>query len=75
MWDDPKTEYTSDKLCRLYELGYHERDKEIFKLETTINVQTKLLQRTQQLQFGVPWWVGLLIGLIAAAHFYFTYIR
>lgn len=75
VWDDPQTEYTSDKLCRLYELGFHSRDDEIFKLETTINLQNKLIQRKQQFQFALPWWIGLLIGLIATAHFYFTYLR
>lgn len=74
-FDVEGTVYPEDKLKALYKLGVDSRDAEVFKLVLENKLQKDLLQRQQSFQFSIPWWIGLLVGVIAAAHFYFTYLR
>lgn len=75
VWDDPSTVYTSDKLCTIYEMGFHVRDREVYNLETTVRIQEKQLLQKQSFSFIIPWWIGVLIATIAVLHFGLPYFK
>jgi hypothetical protein len=81
-FDAPGTIYPEDSLRALYQLGAASRDDEVRFLTIENKALNDVLKRTQTFEmrfaptsFTIHWWIGLLIGTIAAAHFYFTYLR